>query len=205
MMQRIARWLGPLLLCVSAAVSAQQGYTTLSTPQPTLNQGEVEVREFFSYACPACAMFEPRLDAWMKQAPEQVRLVHVPVVFNEAWKPYAQAYYAAEALGVLDRIHRPLFDAIHGDKRQFKSSKDLVGFFVERGVPKEQAEAAFNSFRVDMQLRQGAQALRNYRIESTPTVVVAGKYVVTPRTAGSHEQMISVIDRLVRQEIAAKK
>ena len=54
-------------------------------------------------------------------------------------------------------------------------------------------------------MRQGAQALRSYRIESTPTVVVNGKYVVTPNTAGGQERMIEVIDRLVRQEVAARK
>lgn len=205
-MHSIARWLGSLLLLVSAAASAQgSGFTTLSPSQPVAGNAGVEVREFFSYACPACATFEPRLEAWLKQAPEQVSIVRVPVVFSEAWKPFAQAYYAAESLDALDRIHRPLFEAIHDNNRKLRSSKDLIKFFVEQGVPQDQAEGAFNSFRTDMQLRQGAQALRNYKIESTPTVVVNGKYVVTPRTAGGHEGMIMVIDRLVQQELAAEK
>jgi len=205
-MQFIARWLGTLLLLVSAAATAQgSGYALLSPSQPVAGSSTIEVREFFSYACPACAAFEPRFEAWVQQAPEQVQVVRAPVVFSDAWKPFAQAYYAAESLDVLDRIHNPLFEAMHDAKRPFRTSKDLIKFFVEQGVSKEQAEGAFNSFRTDMQLRQGAQALRNYKIESTPTVVVNGKYIVTPRTAGGHEGMIMVIDRLVQQELAAKQ
>lgn len=207
MMQGIARWMAALLLLLATAVASAQnsGYTTLNPPVATNNTEGVEVREFFSYACPACAAFEPHLSAWIERAPEQVRLVHVPVVFNESWKPFAQAYYAAEALGVVDKIHRPLFAALHEKKRRIRSEKDLVKFFAEQGVPAEQAENALNSFRVDMQLRQGNQAMRNYRIESTPTVVVAGKYVVTPRSAGGYAEAIALVDRLVRQEIAAKQ
>lgn len=205
-MQLIARWLTPLLLLASAAVSAQNdGFTRLSPSQSAGPDSVVEVREFFSYACPACAAFEPRLEAWLKQAPEQVRIVRVPVVFSENWKPFAQAYYAAESLDALDRVHRPLFEALHDKGRKLRNSKDLIGFFAEQDIPKDKAEGAFSSFRVDMQLRQGAQALRDYKIESTPTVVVNGKYVVTPRTAGGHDAMVIVIDRLVQQELAANK
>lgn len=206
-MQLIARWFTSVLLFVSAAAFAQGGggFTTLNPSQPAGADSVVEVREFFSYACPACATFEPRLEAWLKQAPEQVNVVRVPVVFSEGWKPFAQAYYAAESLDVLDRTHQQLFEALHEKGRKFRNSKDLIKFFVEQGVQQEQAEGAFQSFRVDMQLRQGAQALRNYRIESTPTVVVNGKYVVTPRTAGGHDGMVTVIDRLVQQELAARK
>ncbi|NLO81055.1 MAG: thiol:disulfide interchange protein DsbA/DsbL [Xanthomonadaceae bacterium] len=206
MMQGIARWLAALMLFATAAAVAQSGgYTTLNPPVPTSNDGTVEVREFFSYACPACAAFEPHLSAWVAEAPEEVRVVHVPVVFNESWRPFAQAYYAAEALGVVERIHRPLFQALHVEKRRLGSEKELVRFFAEQGVPEDEARAALNSFRVDMLMRQGAQAMREFRIESTPTVVVAGKYVVTPRSAGGYAEAVALIDRLVRQEIAARK
>lgn len=205
MMQGLARWMAALFLFATAAAAAQSGgYTTLNPPVPTHTEG-VEVREFFSYACPACAAFEPHLSAWIKQAPEQVRVVHVPVVFNESWKPFAKAYYAAEALGVVDRIHQPLFEALHSKKQRLSSEKDLAKFFAAQGVPEKEARDALDSFRVDMQLRQGTQAMRSYRIESTPTVVVAGKYVVTPRGAGGYAEAIALIDRLVRQEIAAKQ
>lgn len=205
-MQVIARWLGVLLLFATAAAAAQGGgFTRLNPVQPTASQDRVEVREFFSYACPHCFTFKPKLEAWLKQAPEQVTFVRTPVVFQEAWRPLAQAYYAAEALGVLDKIHQPLFEAIHVKQQRFRNADDLIAFFAEQGVPRERAAEVFASFRVDMLMRQGAQALRSYRIESTPTVVVNGKYVVTPNTAGGQERMIEVIDRLVRQEVAARK
>lgn len=204
-MPRITRWAGALLMLVSVAVSAQgKGYTTLETPQSVAGSG-VEVKEFFSYACPHCFSFHPLMESWLKKAPEQVNYVPVPVVFSEAWKPYALAYHAAATLAVLDKIHDPLFNALHVEKRKLRTTDDLIGFFAEHGVDKEKAAAAFRSFPVDMAMRKSAQALRDYRIDSTPTVVVNGKYVVTPRTAGGQQQMVDVIDHLVRQELAAKK
>lgn len=208
-MQRIATWIMALALLVGASAAfaqAGKGYEVLPTPQPTESKDGVEVREFFSYACPHCANFRPLMHDWLeKSAPKEVRLVRTAVVFRDDWRPLAKAYYAAEVLGVLDKIHAPLFEAIHQKNQRFRNDGDLVDFFAAHGVPRDKAQGAFDSFAVDMKLRQGAQQLRGYRIESTPTVVVAGKYVVSPRTAGGHEGMIQTIDRLVRQELAAKK
>lgn len=199
--------LGLMLFALAAVASAQQrGYEVLPTPQPTEVKEGVEVREFFSYACPHCFTFRPRMHDWLQQqAPKQAQLVRTPVVFRDDWKPLAKAYYAAEQLGVLDKIHVPLFEAMHVKNQRFKNDEDLVDFFAAQGVPRDKAAAAFKSFTVDMQLRKSAQSLRNYRIDSTPSVVVAGKYLVSPRTAGGQDRMIEVIDSLVRQELAAKK
>jgi thiol:disulfide interchange protein DsbA len=204
-MQGIIRWACAALLLVSAAVSAQgPGYSELKPARQPAQDG-VEVREFFSYGCPHCFTFMPLFEAWKKTAPEQVKVVRTPVIFQESWKPLAEAYYVAESLGVLDKIHQPLFEAIHVKNRRFKTREDLVEFFVAQGVPRQQAADAFGSFRVDMLIRQSHQAMRDHRIDSTPTVVVNGKYVVSPRTAGGHQNMIQVIDQLVRQELSAKK
>ena len=207
-MQRIASWFMAIALFAGMSTALAQsgsGYTVLPTPQPTGKSG-VEVREFFSYACPHCATFYPRMHDWLqKSAPAEVDMVRTAVVFRDDWAPLAQAYYAAEALGAVDKIHGPLFQAIHVKNQRFSGKEDLIDFFVAQGIDREKAKAAFDSFAVDMKLRQGAQQLRSYRIESTPTVVVAGKYVVSPRSAGSHDQMIQVIDGLVKKELAAKK
>ncbi len=57
------------------------------------------------------------------------------------------------------------------------------------------------SMLVDMKTRRAEQAVRSYGVRSTPTVVVAGKYLVSPRTARGHERMVQVIDYLVQQEL----
>lgn len=194
-----------VLLAASSLATAQggNGYEVLKTPQPTETpSGVVEVREFFSYACPHCYTFRPLMDKYLQSA-EQVQLVRTAVVFREDWRPLAQAYYAAEQLGALDTIHEPLFAAIHAKNQKFEGRDDLVDFFASQGIPREKAAAAFDSFVVDMKLRKGTQQLRDYRIDSTPTVIVNGKYRVSPRTAGGQAGMIRVIDGLVRQELAA--
>lgn len=212
MRQRITQWCLALMLSLCAAVAtaatapvASKDYVVLERPQPTVNADGVEVREFFSYGCPHCATFEPRFKQWLKQAPEGVTLVQVPVVFHQSWAPLAKAFYAAQSLGELDRLHRKLFDAVHVDGLRLRTDANVVEFFVSQGIPKDKAEAAMASFHVDTNMRQGPRMLRDYRIESTPSVVVNGKYVVSPSGAGGQERMIEVIDALVRQELAAKK
>lgn len=196
-----------VLLAGASAALAQggQGYVTLPTPQPTDTAKGVEVREFFSYGCHHCATFRPLMERWLDgAAPEGVNFTRTPVVFSDGWRPLAQFYYTAETLGVVEQTHAAMFAAIHEQNRRIRGKQDVVRFLVEQGVEEDKAVAAFDSFAVDMKMRQGAQQQRSHRIESTPSVVVAGKFLVSPNTAGGHAGMIQVIDRLVRQELAAR-
>jgi len=209
MTQRITRWCLALVLslvataALAAAPEAGKDYVVLERPQSTVDPNVVELREFFSYGCPHCSTFEPRFKQWLKQAPVPVKLVQVPVVFHESWAPLAKAFYAAEALGMLDKLHRPLFDAIHVNNLKLRNDESVVDFFVQQGVARDKAEEAMKSFHVDTNMRQNKRLLRDYRIESTPSVVVNGKYLVSPSGAGGQPRMLEVIDALVRQEHAA--
>ena len=71
-----------------------------------------EVVEAFSYACPACAQFQPELDAWKRERGDAVSLRYVPVVFSPAWDPHARMYHAAQAMGALSRLHRAICDVL---------------------------------------------------------------------------------------------
>jgi predicted DsbA family dithiol-disulfide isomerase len=48
----------------------------------------------------------------------------------------------------------------------------------------------------------------NYQVTSTPTLVVDGRYLMTPAMAGSYERFFQVLDQVIamaRKERAAKK
>ncbi|CAN0425212.1 unnamed protein product, partial [Phaeothamnion confervicola] len=81
-------------------------------------EGKVEVLELFWYGCSHCYAFEPQLIEWAKSKPDYVEFVRVPAVFAHNWEIHARAYYAAQQLGVLEKIHQPLFDAIHKQGRK---------------------------------------------------------------------------------------
>ena len=58
----------------------------------------------------------------------------VPAVFNERWGHDAAIFYAFEALGVLDKVHRPFFDAIHRDRLRSDNWPQLSAWLEKQGV-----------------------------------------------------------------------
>ncbi len=172
-------------------------YVRLSTPVPTDTPDKIEVVEMFWYGCPHCFDLEPSVREWLKHKPDNVVFVRIPVAFGANWEPGARAYYAAEALGVLDQIHQPLFDAIHREKRKLNNEDELAAFFAEHGVDQDAFRKAYSSFQTETQLRRGNQLAQRYGVRGVPAVIVNGKYDVrSPR-------MFEVVDFLIVQEAAA--
>src|SRR5881394_1693126 len=102
------------------ALRAQQGnealYTVLPNGLPVEDPSRVEVAEFFWYGCIHCYKLEPLIEAWLPKLPRDAYFRRIPAVFNERWALDAAIYYAFESLGVLGKVHRPFFDAIHKDR-----------------------------------------------------------------------------------------
>jgi len=203
----IPAFLFSLLLCLPLLVVAEEdstGYQTLTPAQPTQNPDKVEVIEFFWYGCPHCYSLEPELTAWLKKKPDNVEFIRQPAVFNETWGKHAKAYFVAEALGVVDKVHADLFDAVQNKKQKLDNEQDLSAFFVARGVDKEKFKEAYNSFAVDAKMRQAPVISGRYGITGVPAIIINGKYVTSGPIAGSHEKMLEVMDLLIKQESQAK-
>ena len=109
-MRRFAVLLLSIWLLPLAAFGFEEGieYQRVVPPQPTDDPSKVEVVELFWYGCPHCYHFEPILEAWAKNKPDYVYFKRIPAIFRDSWVPFARAYYTAQVLGVLDRIHGPL-------------------------------------------------------------------------------------------------
>lgn len=180
--------------------SAGQGYKNLAAAQPTQDPAKVEVIEFFWYGCPHCYKFEPFLKKWHANLPENVNFIRQPAVFNKVWGQHAKAYFTAEVLGVVEKVHADLFYAIQVKKQKLTSEEDLAEFFVAHGVDKSAFHNAYNSFAVDTKMRQAKTMGPRYGITGVPAVVVNGKYLVNNKSAGSFEDMIKTIDALIAQE-----
>lgn len=206
MLNKIAKTgLFVLLLSCSALLKAEtQGYEALSTPQPTQHPDKVEVIEFFWYGCPHCYSFEPALENWLKTLPKNVEFIRQPAVFNETWGKHAKAYFVAEALGVVDKVHADLFDAIQNKKEKLETEEQLAKFFTDHGVDAAKFHEAFNAFAVDTKMRQAPAIAARYGITGVPTVIINGKYVTSGPLAGSQEKMLDVMNALIKKESAAK-
>lgn len=201
MVKKIALW---ALLCFSALVRAEGGYEVISPAQPVQNPDKIEVIEFFWYGCPHCYSLEPALQAWLKKKPANVEFIHQPAVFSDVWGKHAKAYYTAEALGLNDKLHADFFDAVQNKKQKLLTEEELGKFFVDHGVKQEDFQAAYNSFIVDTKLRQAESMGARYGITGVPALIVNGKYKITATTAKSQENMINVLNDLIRQESQGK-
>lgn len=192
------------LLSFSSLASAEGGYDPVSPAQPVQNTDKVEVIEFFWYGCPHCYSLEPAMVEWLKTKPANVEFIRQPAVFSDLWGKHAKAYYTAEALGVLDKVHADLFDAIQNKKQKLTDENDLAKFFAEHGVKDEDFRAAYNSFLVDAKLRQAESIGPRYGITGVPALVVNGKYKVTAQSAKSQANMLTVVNQLITRESPKK-
>lgn len=209
MLKILSRWLLPLLLISAVAHAAEfeegRNYSRVVPAQPTETKGKIEIVELFWYGCPHCHRFEPYFDRWAKQLPADVEYRRMPAILAEHWTPLARAYFTAEALGVLEKTHKPLFDAIHAQKRRMDTEDRLMEFFAQHGVSNDDFKKTFHSFAVEAKVRRALEMTRRYNTEASPSVVIDGKYIVNPgQTDGNFNTMLKVMDVLVAKARAEK-
>lgn len=180
-----------------------QHYQTLTPPVAVGRGSDVVVTEFFWYGCGHCYTFEPMLTAWGKQLPEDVVVQPSPAVWNDTMRMHAKAYYIAEVLGVKETLHPVIFDAMHVQRKRLVSRLELRDLFEDNGVDPAQFDKAFDSFGVDSQVRQADARARSAKISGTPSLMVAGKYLIETRAAGSQTNMLEIARYLIDKELAA--
>ncbi|MBL1143005.1 MAG: thiol:disulfide interchange protein DsbA/DsbL [Proteobacteria bacterium] len=202
-MKKITRYISlTLLLLLGNQVYAADGYNTISPAQPTQTGDKIEVLEIFWYACPHCYDFEPYIHEWLTKKPEDVTFRRMPGIFRKNWIPHAKAFYTAEKMGVLDKIHTPLFNAIHREKKKIHDDAAMKKFFVKHGVDKAEFTKIYESEEIDTKAKQAFVMGQRYKLTGVPAVIVNGKYMVSGTTAGSFENALKVIDSLVDKERA---
>jgi thiol:disulfide interchange protein DsbA len=171
----------------------------------TNNPDKIEVLEVFWYGCGHCFRFQPLVDDWAHNAPDDVEYLRFPAIWNELMKIHAQAFYTAESLNVVDSVHGPMFDAINLQNNRLQNEQQLATMFARFGVGEEDFSRAFNSFPVRTKVNQAEQRMSEYQIRSTPNVIVDGKYLVTTNDAVRTQQdMLAIVDFLVARERTAR-
>lgn len=182
-----------------------EDYVVLDEPVPTRDGGKVEVVEAFAYGCPHCFGVEPHIAAWRQRQGTRVDFWHLPAVWNESMRLYAQVFYTAREMGIVEKMHLPLFNAIIAQQRQLRSPSELANFFAEHGVDKSDFIQVFNSTAVELEVEGAEERVRRYEISGVPQFIVNGKYRIDPVRAGGRKEMLDVVDFLVRKELDSLK
>lgn len=205
-MKRLFALLTAALLALPLGSAAQSfEYTELKPPQPVETQGKIEVIEFFWYGCIHCYNLEPYIEAWEKKLPKDVEFRRVPAVFSPRWAYDASVFYTFEALGVLDKLHRPLFDAIHKDRLRTDDPEAMGQWLQKHGVDPKKFNDTMKSFGVQSKTRRATQLTVTYKIDGTPEMAVNGRYTVSAEQGRTQQGMLKAVDGLVEMVRKQKK
>lgn len=183
----------------SAEITEGKDYTALTNPQPTENNGKIEVLEFFWYGCPHCDTLHPYIKTWLKNKPDDVSFRYVPTIFRPSWVPGAKIFYTIEAIQATETLHDKVFDAIHRDKIDLNKEEILFNWVEKQGIDREKFEKVYHSFSVQNQVARSTQMSRQYELTGTPSIVVDGKYLTSGSLTGSLDNTIKILDKLVEK------
>lgn len=207
----------------SATWVAGKHYSVIPQAQRTsVGPGKIEVMEVFSYGCPHCNQFQPTMKKLKATLPANAQIVYLPASWqaSENWPLFQRAYITAQSLGVADKAHEAVFDAIWntgelgifepGPNGRLKSklpSMDDMARFYQRvtGVKAADFVAASKSFNVDLKIRQAESQIKAMQVASTPTLVVNGKYRLNNEHLRTGDEMVELVKYLVAMESAPAK
>ena len=176
-------------------------YLSIGTPAPTeAPPGKVEVLEFFWYNCPHCNAFEPELAAWLKRMPKHVVFRRVPVAFNASFVPQQRLYFSLEALGLVEKLHGRVFDAIHNQKNKLDDGQAITAWVVQNGVDQAKFLAAYNSFSVETKTKKSVQLQEAYKVEGVPALGIAGQFYTDAGLAGGMTRALQIVEMLAAEK-----
>jgi len=143
------------------------------------------------------------LGDWLKDHRDEVTYSRRPAVTEDDMIPFARVFYTAETLGISDRLHIPLFTALHAFRRKLDSEQALKGFFADYGVAGDAFSRAYHSTRIDDEVRRARIMSKRYGLRGVPTLTVNGRYRLDAGHVSGVPQLIDVLDYLVALERGA--
>jgi thiol:disulfide interchange protein DsbA len=205
----------PLAHAQALQYEAGKQYFLVEPAQPTTTGDKIEVLEVFSYACPACNAFQPVANKLKASLPKNAEMAYLPAAFrsDEDWPVFQRAFYAAQALGLVEKTHDAMFDAVwkegslkisdpvtHKLVQPMPTIDDIAKFYAKYGVKAEDFVGTANSFAVNAKVKRADAQVKALGVDSTPTVIVNGKYRVTGASAGGMDKVPAVVTYLVDLE-----
>ena len=199
-----------------AQLAVGKDYLAITPPQPTPPGKNIEMLEFFWYACPHCDHLQPAMRAWLKNKPADVAFRNQPAAFDESWTQLARTFYALDAAGTLEKLHPEVFAAIHKSKKLDPRAltKDPKTLFAWMGDQKQDVKKftdAYNSFSVVSKTNRTVDITSAYGVTGTPAIAIDGRYLIAPGMVPSknngvdYELFFKNVDQLIAMARANRK
>ncbi|HEV2286905.1 MAG TPA: thiol:disulfide interchange protein DsbA/DsbL [Steroidobacteraceae bacterium] len=196
-----------------AFVEGRDYFTLGQTQRTNVAPGKIEVLEVFSYGCPVCNGFQPTMELLKKGLPANAQLAYLPAAFNKAedWPMFQRAWFAAQALGIADRAHQQMFDAVWktgelatvDEQHRLKNPQPTIeqaarAYARWTGVKADDFLAMARSFTIDGRMRAADEQVLNMQVPGTPCIVVDGRYRIAD-SIRSATQLVPLVRFLVEK------
>jgi thiol:disulfide interchange protein DsbA len=197
-------------------------YERIDPAQPKLTgTDKIEVVEAFSYGCPACNAYHPTMNQLVKELPSNAVAAFLPASFmpQENWVTLQRAYLTAQALGVADKANDAMYTAVWGTRELSSENPDGTGLkpkdalptiddiakvYAKFGADPKEFAAVANSFTINTKMKRSDELMKAYGVDGTPTLIIDGKYRVSPLKLGDPAKSIQLVNWLVAKEAAGK-
>lgn len=195
-----------MLLPISANAADQwkegEHYTVISdkaTAKP-------EVKEFFSFWCPACYRFEPLVKNIKKGLGEDVKFTKVHVNFMQFAGPDVQdaatkAMIIARSMKQEDALNEAIFKFIHQQRSTVTGLKDLRSVFVINGVDPEAFDKMAKGFSTKSLVNKNNKEIAKFRehLNGVPNFIVNGKYQAKFTRSMTQDDIVNLVVWLSKQ------
>lgn len=192
--------------------NTNQGGQALPYRQVRVEQDSKNIFMFFDFACVFCASYHDPINQWSLTVPKKLSVRMIPVinvhdtVRRDEQALAAIAYYAAFQVATRDQLRQfvaSVYDSHHDgltlvgreiwEKAARTARLDLKRFF-----------EGFKSDFVDQSSRFSGFKTIQYQLVATPSVSVAGRYVLVPDDVGGDQKMFfNILNGLTSEALNA--
>lgn len=104
-----------------------------------------------------------------------------------------------ETLGIQEKLHTQLFDAVHKQKVLNPTDEKAAIDWITKasGLDKVKVEQAFKSFTINTNLNRAAQVFRASGATGVPSLVIDGKFITSSTTSGGNAEALKVADYII--------
>jgi len=178
---------------------------TLVDPPVKLPARPIIIHDFFAYTCPHCLRLAPLMEAYRKsiETDPLLKIVPVPVAWEESHELFPQIYFGFEALGRLQDLHMSFWEWVMQEDHPWEKVDDARGdidkWVVAHGLDLKKWQSLINGFAIKNKVKQASDTWRHYGLDSTPCIGIAGRFLTAPHMTGSRPRAIEAVKMLVER------
>ncbi|MBF0308433.1 MAG: thiol:disulfide interchange protein DsbA/DsbL [Magnetococcales bacterium] len=193
-------WAVPVVPPATAAeLKAGEDYELVQPPVPSA-EGKAEIVEVFNFTCPHCFNLHPSFEEWARKNRERFLVRSLPIFWGNQTDLPLRAYFAATYLGQGEAMQNAIFRLHFEESGDIEKMEELLRLAKSLKLDPGTFQAHMQSFGVTAKVNQAKNQAKEWGVRSTPTLVINGRYRVTPvMSKGDLFRMFQVIEELAQR------